>query len=91
MDSSDGAGETRGSEAALGDVATSDRDEVPGLCFIFLEGEGVSRGPGVDEARPSFDLVSSEGFVSHLCLKCNGRVGQTEGVHIRGVLTYLHA
>lgn len=66
MDSSDCAGDARGSEAALGEVATSDKDEVPGLCFIFLEGEGVSRGPGVSEARPSLDLVSSDVDVSTL-------------------------
>jgi len=64
IDSSEQAGDARASEAALGEVATSDKDEVPGLCFIFLDGEGVSRGPGVSEARLSLDLGSSGVHVS---------------------------
>ena len=59
IDSSDLAGDARDSEAAFVDSATSDRDEVPGLCFIFFEGDGASVGPGVRDDRFNFDLVSS--------------------------------
>ena len=40
-------------DLASGESATSDNEEVPGLCLAFLEGEGLSTGPGVPVPRPS--------------------------------------
>lgn len=68
MDTSDFAGEAwslgaavaaaaAAAAAASGESATSDSEEVPGLIFVFLEGDGLSTGAGV--ARPSFVFVGS--------------------------------
>jgi hypothetical protein len=45
------AGDAWLATAASGESATSDKDEVPGLSFVFFEGEGLSVGPGVPETR----------------------------------------
>jgi len=45
--------------AGFGDSATSDKDEVPGLCLIFFDGEGLSEGPGVSDVRLNLVLGSS--------------------------------
>lgn len=59
MEASVRAGEARDSGAAFGDSATSDKEDVPGLCFIFFDGDGESVGPGVTEALLTFDFGSS--------------------------------
>ena len=61
MDTSDFVGDACAlAAAATGESATSDSDDVPGLSFVFFEGEGLSTGPGV--ARPVFVFDGSSGW-----------------------------
>lgn len=42
-----------------GESATSDKDDVPGLSLAFLDGDGLSVGPGVPVPLPSLILTGS--------------------------------
>lgn len=47
-----------------GESATSDNEDVPGLSLVFLDGEGLSTGPGVPVVRPSLTLMGSSDMAS---------------------------
>ena len=47
------------SGAASGDWAISESEDVPGLSFAFLEGDGLSTGPGVLAALTTLGFSGS--------------------------------
>ena len=60
IDTSVAAGDFReAGDLMSGESATSEREDVPGLCLAFFEGEGLSTGPGVPVPRPSLTLIGS--------------------------------